>query len=677
DGLHLISRRINPDGTALRYRYDNTRLLLTEIENESGERYQLAYHPNGLIQQETGFDGKRTAYVYDLNGHLQEKTEFGDDDRQLITAYQRNNAGRLIRKTLPDGSTVDYTYDRLGNLLSVDDGHWPLHYEYDSQNRLTAEHQGWGTLRYGYDSCGQLDHLRLPDNNHLTFNHDKGGHLATVELNGRTLTSHLFKAGREQQRQQGHLLSHYHYDDQGRLAQHEHRHGLRRYTYDPAGNLTRLLDTRKGQHDYHYDPLDRLTRADHSQDVQERFAHDPAGNLLMQDRPGPGIVVGNRLLLQGDRHYDYDAFGNLIRERRGRAQQLVTEYRYDCQHRLIGLTQPDGSQASYRYDPFGRRISKTVAGKTTEFFWQGDKVIAEHTHGQHRSYLYEPDSFRPLALLDGFGPANTQVFHYQLDHLGTPQELTSADGKIVWSAHYQAYGKITRLDVGEVANPLRFQGQYYDRESGLHYNRHRYYNPDNGRYLTPDPVKLAGGVNGYLYVPNPTGWVDPLGLNACPGEDKCKPGSEGQNPSANTKADERAPSLPAPTTKKQYLYRGDTRHPLEIFKHGFKSRGKSTDLLLHSLDNTNPPSNFVPTSTSREVGIAFATSYGLEDGFLYTLKNIPGRDVNKELGILSEYKREKEIAIPGRIHRKDILGATPINEDGTSENYSLINPYRK
>ncbi|MBC3335337.1 type IV secretion protein Rhs, partial [Pseudomonas proteolytica] len=225
--------------------------------------------------------------------------------------------------------------------------------------------------------------------------------------------------------------------------------------------------------------------------------------------------------------------------------------------------------------------------------------------------------------------------------------------------------------------PLRFQGQYYDRESGLHYNRHRYYNPDNGRYLTPDPVKLAGGVNGYLYVPNPTGWVDPLGLNACPGEDKCKPGSEGQNPSANTKADERAPSLPAPTTKKQYLYRGDTRHPLEIFKHGFKSRGKSTDLLLHSLDNTNPPSNFVPTSTSREVGIAFATSYGLEDGFLYTLKNIPGRDVNKELGILSEYKREKEIAIPGRIHRKDILGATPINEDGTSENYSLINPYRK
>ncbi|WP_143517004.1 hypothetical protein, partial [Pseudomonas fluorescens] len=85
------------------------------------------------------------------------------------------------------------------------------------QNRLTAEHQGWGTLRYGYDACGQLKNLCLPDNNRLTFTHEKGGHLATVELNGEVLTSHLFKSGREHQRQQGQLLSHYHYDDQNRL----------------------------------------------------------------------------------------------------------------------------------------------------------------------------------------------------------------------------------------------------------------------------------------------------------------------------------------------------------------------------------------------------------------------------------------------------------------------------
>ncbi|MBA6044747.1 RHS repeat-associated core domain-containing protein, partial [Pseudomonas lactis] len=508
---------------------DNARLLLTEIENEAGETYQLDYHPNGLIRQETGFDGQRTAYAYDLNGHLLEKTEYGDDGSQLITRYERDHAGRLVRKTLPDASVVDYAYDRQGNLLSVEDGHWALAYEYDRQNRLTAEHQGWGTLRYGYDACGQLKNLCLPDNNRVTFNHDKGGHLATVELNGEVLTSHLFKSGREHQRQQGQLLNHYHYDDQNRLHAHavtqqQNYFYQRQYDYDKSGNLTRLLDTRKGEHLYRYDPLNRLTHADHSQDVQERFAHNPAGNLLMQDRPGPDIVAANRLMIQGDRHYDYDAFGNLIRERRGKGQQLVTEYRYDCQHRLVGVTTPNGQTASYRYDPFGRRISKTVDDKTTEFFWQGDKLIAEHHAERHRSYLYEPDSFRPLALLEGFGRKETKPYHYQLDHLGTPQELTSPEGEIVWSAHYRAYGQIARLDVGNIDNPLRFQGQYFDAESGLHYNRHRYYNPDIGRYLTPDPVKLAGGINGYQYVPNPTGWVDPLGLSAnCPGSGKKKP----------------------------------------------------------------------------------------------------------------------------------------------------------
>jgi RHS repeat-associated protein len=560
DGLHLISRRINADGSQVKYRYDNVRLLLTEIENEVGETYRLDYHANGLIQQEIGFDGQRTAYVYDLNGNLREKTEHGDDGSQLTTRYQRDHAGRLVRKTLPDGNKVDYAYDRQGNLLSVDDGHWALAYEYDQQKRLTAEHQGWGTLRYGYDACGQLQHLRLPDNNRVAFNHAKGGHLATVELNGKTLTSHLFKAGQEHQRQQGQLLSHYHYDDQHRLHAHaitqqEHHLLQRYYDYEKSGNLTRLNDTRKGEHHYHYDTLNRLTRADHSQDLQERFGHNPAGNLLMQDRPGPDIVAGNRLMIQGDRHYDYDAFGNLIGERRGKGHQLVTEYRYDCQHRLIGITQPNGQTASYRYDPFGRRISKTIEGVTTEFFWQGDKLIAEHHADRHRSYIYEPDSFRPLALLEGFGPTETQPYHYQLDHLGTPQELTDPDGEIVWSAHYRAYGQISRLDKNKIDNLLRFQGQYFDPESGLHYNRHRYYNPDVGRYLTPDPVKLAGGINAYQYTPNPTGWVDPLGLSVCPGGDGCKPSHNAESPTKHTKADNGEPTLPAPASKQETIVR--------------------------------------------------------------------------------------------------------------------------
>jgi RHS repeat-associated protein len=121
-------------------------------------------------------------------------------------------------------------------------------------------------------------------------------------------------------------------------------------------------------------------------------------------------------------------------------------------------------------------------------------------------------------MLDGEGPLKAEPFYYQLDHLGTPQELTDYSGQIMWSAKYRAYGNLATLDIAEIDNPLRFQGQYFDGETGLHYNRHRYYNPGTGRYLTPDPIKLAGGLNNYQYVPNPTGWVDPLGLMCVQGD---------------------------------------------------------------------------------------------------------------------------------------------------------------
>ncbi|EJN20393.1 RHS repeat-associated core domain protein-containing protein, partial [Pseudomonas sp. GM79] len=506
--------------------------------------------------QETGFDGQRTAYAYDLNGQLLEKIEFGDDGSQLVTGYQRDSAGRLLVKTLPDGIQVEYRYDSLARLIGVDDGHdHPLEFEYDQQDRLITEHQGWGTLRYAYDACGRLNRLRLPDGSKLDYQHAKGGALTAIDLNGARLTTHQFALGREQQRQQGLLLSEYAYDDQGRLKAHavsqQQKNLYRRdYAYSLNGNLDHIADTRHGQRNYQYDPLNRLIRVRHSRDQPpESYAHDPAGNLLMQDRPGPTTVKGNRLLMQGDRHYDYDAFGNLIRERRGTAHKLATEYRYDCQHRLIGVTTPDGRCSSYRYDAFSRRIAKTVDGKTTEFFWQGDNLIAESSREHYRSYVYEPGSFRPLAMLDGKGPKKACPFYYQLDHLGTPQELTDFGGEIVWSARYNAYGKVTRLEFGggeQFEQPLRFQGQYFDAESGLHYNRHRYYNPEVGRYLTPDPIKLAGGLNQYQYTPNPTGWVDPLGLSTCPGGNGCeKPSFGEQDPTGKAVIDEGEPRLPS------------------------------------------------------------------------------------------------------------------------------------
>jgi RHS repeat-associated protein len=534
--LHLLTRKVNPDGSKLEYKYNNAKLFLSEIRNERGETCQLNYHPNGLISEELSFDGRQSRYAYDLNGHLTEKTEVGLKGTEVVTTYERDALGRLICKQLPDGEKVFYHYNEQGLLSEVDDGEWPLAYDYDLAGQLKAEHQGWGTLRYDYDVMGRLTHLRLPDDQLIDYDY-KAGNISQINLNGQTLTRHYHQNGQEQYRQQGELTSQYQYDEQGRLKQHSvnqrerhaadpsrtvhHKLYQRSYSYTDNGNLASLEDSRKGKRHYHYDALSRLQQVTGS--LEEQFVHDPAGNLLDPTGSQSRVSEGNRLDMRGDRHYAYDEFGNLTEEKRGKGQKLTTRYYYDIQHRLIKAEMPDGSQASYQYDAFGRRIAKSVTSKEdtqqTQFFWQGDKLIAEVDENslQHTSYLYEPYTFKPLAMLQGTGD-ETKIYYYQLDHLGTPQELTNTQGKIVWSAQYRAYGQLALAEVEEVTNPLRFQGQYHDLETGLYYNRHRYYDPNSGRFTTIDPIALAGGLNNYQYVPNPTGWIDPLGLACVKGD---------------------------------------------------------------------------------------------------------------------------------------------------------------
>jgi RHS repeat-associated protein len=112
---------------------------------------------------------------------------------------------------------------------------------------------------------------------------------------------------------------------------------------------------------------------------------------------------------------------------------------------------------------------------------------------------------------------NWQVYYYHCDHLGTPRELTGEDGALHWQASYRTWGNTLKVQAsGQVRQNLRFQGQYFDEETGLHYNRFRYYDPDIGRFVSQDPIGLLGGANTYQYAPNPTIWIDLLGLVRCP-----------------------------------------------------------------------------------------------------------------------------------------------------------------
>ena len=164
-------------------------------------------------------------------------------------------------------------------------------------------------------------------------------------------------------------------------------------------------------------------------------------------------------------------------------------------------------RAAYRYNALGERVRKSGTSVTYYHYDLEGRLLAEtDASGQTRAeYLYLGNE--PLAL-----SRSGQLYYYHNDHLGTPQKLTDGAGQVVWSASYRPFGEAS-IGVGYVTRNLRFPGQYYDEESGLHYNYHRYYDPGTGRYLTSDPIGLDGGINTYLYAnANPIIHTDPLGL---------------------------------------------------------------------------------------------------------------------------------------------------------------------
>ena len=162
---------------------------------------------------------------------------------------------------------------------------------------------------------------------------------------------------------------------------------------------------------------------------------------------------------------------------------------------------------TFAYDALGRRVRKTFAGRTTTFVWDGDELVHERTEGAAPiTWVFEPGTFAPLAKVEG-----EKRYGVVTDHLGTPTALLDEAGKLAWKAQLDVYG-VARTDVMKTGCPWRWPGQYEDEETGLYYNRFRYYDPEAGRYISQDPIRLEGGAELYSYVHDPLVWSDPLGL---------------------------------------------------------------------------------------------------------------------------------------------------------------------
>ncbi|WP_235425273.1 RHS repeat domain-containing protein, partial [Dickeya undicola] len=251
-----------------------------------------------------------------------------------------------------------------------------------------------------------------------------------------------------------------------------------------------------------------------------------------------------RVTQRGGQTYQYDGCGRLSvkREVRPGFRAKETHFTWDAQDRLVGVSLPDGARWRYGYDAFGRRISKVREGQVPSaqavarvaYRWDGDQLSGQTQYRVDGSvaravqWVYEPGSFRPLAQVEA-QEGETRLHYIVTDLTGTARELCSEAGEVhwrgeqgLWGAHREDRRPIPlRRWLGDAANEevyceLRYQGQVWDAETGLYYNRHRYFDPETAQYLSADPIGLAGGLRPQGYVHNPMEWIDPLGLVKTP-----------------------------------------------------------------------------------------------------------------------------------------------------------------
>lgn len=515
DGLPLV--RTDAGGQRFYYHYDAARRLV-RLTNENGADYHITYDEQDNVLSSRGFDGVLARYRYDEDGLLVEKLEAG-----VGMALRRDELGRIIEKITRQASAQvhnHYSYDPAGRLIRASNAHSTIEYGYDPLGRLVSEiSEVLGcrqALRHSYDSGGGLRQTQLPDGTALNYLRYGPGHLLQLNLDDEIICETERDAmHREISRTQGPLTSHFDYAPLGQLLEQRVTSESfapalisRSYQYDRAGNLLSVMALSGEKARYSYDLLGRLKQAG-----KECFTFDPAHNLIDADG---ARSINNRLSKYKNTHYLYDQRGNL-RDKTTKDGSRLRLY-WTPEHQLEYIeAERDGTKhtVQYGYDALGRRVYKKGVKGTTLFFWDGSRLLSERNTGQTITYLYGASGFTPLAQVVQREGEQRQINYYHTDHIGTPYALTSQDGRVVWQADYQAWGKRreTRASCDEaIYQPLCYQGQYYDEESGLHYNYHRYYDPDAGRFISPDPIGLAGGENFYQYAPNPTGWIDPLGL---------------------------------------------------------------------------------------------------------------------------------------------------------------------
>jgi len=495
----------------------NSNNNLTSVRDANNNTTTYLYDDKGRVYQVISPDTGTTAYSYDPAGNMVSKT----DAKGVTISYGYDALNRLTTIDFPTDVDIVYSYDTCvngkGRLCSMTDASGTTTYEYTPKGQVKKETKTIDSVlyvtQYTYDQNGNLRTMTYPGGRVITYNLSNDKVISVLNnsayLAGSAGTSISYKpfGGMSSIPYGNGLTGSISYDNQYRITGITAGAvmSLSYPAYDANGNImtiNNVLDPTKNK-TFTYDALDRLSTGTSSGIWGNLgWTYDGVGNRQTENANTYTYAPNtDKLTAANGISFGYDNNGNTT-------TQSARIYTYNQNQRLIQIV--DGAMTSgYTYNGNGQRLKKNVNGTVTIFHYnKSGQIIAESNSAGNITAEYVYLNAQPLAKMEG---ANT--YYYHNDHLATPQKMTASSGTVVWSADYKPFGEAT-VTISTITNNLRFPGQYFDAETGLHYNYFRDYNPVIGWYVQADPMGIKRGRNHlYLYVlNNPLRYADINGL---------------------------------------------------------------------------------------------------------------------------------------------------------------------
>ena len=570
DSLKL-SKVINPKGEQYTYAFNADGQV--EVETDfAGNLWHYTYDANGALNTLTDGEGHQTQYTYNANGQLIQLTTVDD-----VISYTYDNAGRVTQIQSTD-STLTYVYDINDRVIEESQNSHKIYRTFDDINQTVtrslypAGQDNPITTRFKYNNLGELVELQLPnwenesqqtdiqekEPHTLHFLYDNEGNEISRQSNLGFILNQQFNEMNLPIRQRAGYEPTHHFDSlalkQTGIDSPTFAELNRTYQYDKALNtiaandeieslrfvvngnnqITQVVNQYQTRENYHYDQNGYISRQ-YIQADDYRYHDDHHGQIKIDNLDL--YQQGNKLNRIGNDYYSYDKAGRLVKKTaiKDGFRGKTLYYRWNGNNQLESLTNEWGEVWYYKYDALGRRIEKACPQRNTKttYLWDGDQVAYQETekHGKTESLRHcifngweliaQQDSYFKTDLRNHHKTWTKATNYAVCQPNGQPLALFNPQGKRTWRKAPSSLWGLPLLESweskqAEPLNPnLLFAGQYFDQESGLAYNRFRYYDPQSGNYLASDPIGLNGGETPYAYVHNPMGWVDPFGLAGC------------------------------------------------------------------------------------------------------------------------------------------------------------------